>query len=352
MSACGRKLAPEAPLQVIPARVEPVRLVQEGSDVVVRFPYPTKTAQGEPLSRLTKVTVYRDILPAPEGAAPPPAPENGAARDREEKLFKTRASVVKELSRSDLDESAEGGDVVVRDPLVPLYYEKRIGRVFLRYGVTATRDVKRVSELSPFVAIRPRVPPERPLGLVATVEESRVCLDWIPPIAMLDGSRAVKVAGYAVYRRERGEEAYDAPLSVALNGPFAIDETVATGKKYLYTVRAAPTRDLPLVLGPPADEVLVDTTDVFPPPPPEGLLVLSEEGANRLVWNPVLVKDLDFYRVYRFDEGAGRFVKFGEKIKEPTALDSGAKSTARYAVTAVDLSGNESAPAEAVGGRK
>ena len=57
--------------------------------------------------------------------------------------------------------------MVVRDPLVPLFREGRVGRVFLRYGVTAQRDGKKNSELSPLVAVLPRVPPERPFAVVA-----------------------------------------------------------------------------------------------------------------------------------------------------------------------------------------
>src|SRR5450759_842808 len=82
-AGCGRKLPPEAPLQVLPAKVEPIRLSQEGSDAVLRFPYPSRTSTGTALEGLTKVTVYRELLPAPQGAMVPPPPA-GATREREE----------------------------------------------------------------------------------------------------------------------------------------------------------------------------------------------------------------------------------------------------------------------------
>src|ERR1035441_97399 len=62
LTGCGRKLAPEPPLQVLPARVEPVRLSQEGSDVVLRFPYPSQTNAGGTLTNLTGMTVYRELI--------------------------------------------------------------------------------------------------------------------------------------------------------------------------------------------------------------------------------------------------------------------------------------------------
>ena len=77
--------------------------------------------------------------------------------------------------------------------MLPLFAEKRLGRVLLRYGVTATRDRRRVSPLSPLVSILPKVPPAEPSALHAAVEEGRVCLEWRPPAAMLDGSTPATV---------------------------------------------------------------------------------------------------------------------------------------------------------------
>jgi hypothetical protein len=339
-AGCGRKLAPEPPLQVLPARVEPVRLSQEGSDVVLRFPYPSKTNAGETLTNLTGVTVYRELIGAREGQRPPEMPKDTAERAREEKAFRARAEAIQKLTRADLDAATAGADVVVRDPLVPLYREGRLGRVFLRYGVTATRDRKKSSELSPLVALYPRVPPDRPLRVIPTVEEARVCLDWRAPVAMLDGAVPAKVAGYAIFRRDAADEEYDDhPLGVAVGATTYVDATVAPDRNYVYTVRAAPVAELPLILGPAADEVPVSTKDVFPPPAPEGVLVLVEAGGARLVWNPSLAGDLASYRVYRRENGGWKRV--AEALKDPVYFDAGVPASA-YGVTAVDKSGNES----------
>lgn len=339
-AGCGRKMVPEAPLQVIPARPEPLRVSQEGGDVVLRFPFPTKTVQGTPLTNLTRVSVFREVVPAQPGARPPEPSTEADAREREEKLFRQRAAVVREIDRAGLDEVTVGSEIVVRDSMVPLYLEKRLGRVFLRYGVAATRDEKRVSPLSPLVSIAPRVPPSEPLGLSAKVEEGRVCLEWLEPVGMVDGTTPATVAGYAVYRRDEGDEAYDAWIGVVPRSPF-VDEGAPAGRKFVYTVRGAPTADLPPVLGPAADEVLVDTRDVFPPGSPDGLLVLSEAAGNRLIWNPGLARDLAGYRVYARD-GEGAWRRLADRLKDPAYLDPGAPRGRRYGVTAFDASGNES----------
>lgn len=341
-SACGRKLPPEAPLQVLPARVEPLRVTQEASDVVLRFPYPSRATNGEELTALSGVTVLRELLPAPKGMKPP-EPPSGAERERAERDFRARAQPIVKLSRADLADATYGADVVVRDSLFPLATSGQLGRVFLRYGVVASRDRgKRSSPLSPLVTLLPRVPPDRPLLLSSQVEERRVCVSWRPPMRMLDGSRPVEAGAYAVYRRAETEDAYDEPIGVT-KGTEWVDEGVPAGRRFVYTVRAAPGPGTPLVLGPAADELPVDTRDVFPPPVPEGLLVLAEENDNRLVWNPVLAADLAGYRVHRKSD-AGGWERVAE-TKAPTWVDAGAPPGAEYAVSAYDSSGNESARA-------
>src|ERR1017187_10735438 len=101
LTGCGRKLAPEPPLQVLPARVEPVRLSQEGSDVVLRFPYPSQTNAGGTLTNLTGVTVYRELIGAREGERPREAPKDAAARARRGKGVRARARGRPEVTRTE-----------------------------------------------------------------------------------------------------------------------------------------------------------------------------------------------------------------------------------------------------------
>ncbi|HSB37428.1 MAG TPA: hypothetical protein VLH41_11150 [Thermoanaerobaculia bacterium] len=341
-SGCGRKLDPQPPLLVVPARVEPVRVVQDGSDVVVRFPFPTRTVQGEPLTRLTRVTVSREIQAAREGTRAPEPAKDGDQRARDEKEFRLRSEVIADLSLEALDERTVGPDVVVRDSLLPLYREKRLGKVMLRYGVTATRDRKRVSPLSPLVSILPAVPPGRPLALRLAVFERRVCLEWDAPDAMLDGSTPVRVGAYAVYRRAEGDEWYEEPVGIVEKTTSFADESARPDLRYLYTVRGALAPDRPLLLGPPAEEAFADTRDVFPPPPPTGLLVLAEPEGTRLAWTPVLAPDLASYRVYRRSPADAGWTRVADGLKDPGYFDPAPPKAVRYGVSAVDGRGNES----------
>ncbi len=344
--ACGKKLDPQPPILVVPARPAPLDVFQDDSDVVVRFPFPTMTSQGTPLSGLRKVTISREVRAAREGIRPSPPAAGGDAREREEKEFRSRAEVIAEIARDDMDQWTAGGDFLYRDSLLPLYREKRLGRVLLRYGVTATRGKKLVSEMSPIVGIIPVVPPGRPLFLKAVVEETRVCLEWLSPEEMLDGARPPVVGAYAVYRKERGEEWYEKEIAVVKGATSYVDASARLDHDYLYTVRAAPTDQLPLILGPAADEILVDTKDVFPPPPPGGFLVLVEPEGARLVWNPVLARDFAGYRVYRMGPGEASWTRVVDGLVETLWFDKGSRPGTRYAVAAVDRSGNESVRVE------
>lgn len=345
-AGCGKKLDPLPPILVVPARPAPLRVYQDGSDVVVRFPFPLVTSEGIPLSNLRKVTIYREVQAAREGLRPQPPAAGGDARDREEKEFRKRAEVIAEIGRDEMDQWTAGGDLLYRDSLLPLYRTRRLGRVLLRYGVTATRGKRLISELSPIQGIIPVVPPGRPLFLKATVEEKRVCLEWLPPEEMLDGARPPVAGAYAVYRKERGDEWYEGEIAVVKGATSFVDESARLDHVYLYTIRASPTDQTPLILGPAADEFLVDTKDVFPPPPPEGFLVLRETEGARLVWNPVLAADLAGYRIYRMEPQASRWTKVADGLSETLWFDKESPPGTRYAVAAVDRAGNESTRAE------
>ena len=200
--------------------------------------------------------------------------------------------------------------------------------------------------MSPIQGIIPAVPPGRPLFLRSTVEETRVCLEWLLPEEMLDGTRPAVVAGYAVYRKEQGEEWYEKWIGLTKEQTSYVDDSARPDHVYLYTVRATPVWQLPPILGPAADEIVVDTKDVFPPPSPGGFLVLLEPDGARLVWNPVLAADLAGYRVYRMEPGATSWAKVADGFSETLWFDKGSRPGTRYAVAAIDRSGNESPRSE------
>jgi hypothetical protein len=347
-AGCGRKLAPVPPVEVVPVRTELLKISQEGSDAVLRFPIPKKTTTGEPLDTLFAVNIYREMLPASAGAFPPPPPE-GEMRGREEKNFRLRAELIQKLSQTEIDQVFFGGELIVRDSLTSLFEQKRLGRVFVRYAVTALMARNRESQLSPITALKPLLPHREPGPLYATVVERGVCLDWSAPEEMLDGEKAGPVEAYLLYRRDAaGDGVYEEPLGVIKKETTYLDPMREAGKLYFYTVRAAANESSPYVLGPPAMEILVPVTDAFPPAAPTGLQLLQEPEGIRLVWNPVGALDLDSYRVYRKDPVTGNTRLVAGSLLDTTYFDKGSTSTVGYYVTAIDKSGNESQRVEEI----
>ena len=99
----------------------------------------------------------------------------------------------------------------------------------------------------------------------------------------------------------------------------------------------------PEVPGPPSNVAALTPRDVFPPAPPADLRALALESGVELSWSSNTEPDLAGYRVLRdgspVHEGLLEAANFSDR-----PLADG--QTAVYQVTAVDRSGNASAPAE------
>jgi fibronectin type 3 domain-containing protein len=102
---------------------------------------------------------------------------------------------------------------------------------------------------------------------------------------------------------------------------------------------------------------VVTPKDTFPPAAPQGTVAAIQPGATpgavavELSWSINVEPDLAGYRVYRSEqEGARGALLTPELLPSPAYRDNSAQSGQRYwyTVTAVDRSGNESAPSLAV----
>jgi hypothetical protein len=136
----------------------------------------------------------------------------------------------------------------------------------------------------------------------------------------------------------------------------AMDTTVREGESYEYRAQRVSrvdvegkTLELAGELSAPVD---VEVKDVFPPDVPEGLAAVATAGENGagpaidLSWQPELDPALAGYVVYR-REGNGEWQRISPATPAiaPAFHDSGVEGghTYRYAVSAVDKNGHESA---------
>jgi hypothetical protein len=173
--------------------------------------------------------------------------------------------------------------------------------------------------------------------------------DW--SVAGVPGG--VKVTGPAgalklrVYRRAETEE--QPRLLATANGREWTDTTAEFGKKYSYRIQTMTTAGEGEAESEESAEQSITYQDRFPPAKVAGLNAILGVNSVELAWDRAPEADVKGYQVYRAAEG-GAFEKLGELQTAPSFRDTtgvvGKKY--QYRVTAIDTSGNESAPSEAV----
>jgi fibronectin type 3 domain-containing protein len=147
---------------------------------------------------------------------------------------------------------------------------------------------------------------------------------------------------FRIYRRT-GSEGF-APVA-NVPQPTWTDSGAEFGKHYVYQVQTMVK--LPNNTEAESDvseEAGITPEDRFPPAVPAGLNAATAPNSIELSWEGDTEPDLAGYRVYR-STGAGPFEKIGEPAQMPSYSDRTVEhgKTYRYAVSAFDKTGNESA---------
>jgi len=198
-------------------------------------------------------------------------------------------------------------------------------------------------------------------GLKAVVQNRGVVLSWTQD----SESTAVRLERKSLSATAKTEHGPLTPAPEPENQNFlveagdqgrAIDKTVHFGQSYAYraqrVLRVAVNGKTLELDGAFSSPVQVDVEDVFPPAVPAGLVAVASSGENGgapaidLSWQPNAEADLAGYIVYRSgDGGAWQRISAGAPAVEPAFHDAHVQAghTYRYAVTAVDKGGHESA---------
>lgn len=330
---CGKQGNPLPPLRAVPAPTRDLKARQQGTRVLLDFTYPTTTPAGMALEGISRIEVYELEQPAPrEGAAPPAL---------DPRAFAGRAALRQTLEAGDVGAATFGDRVILALPLPPLVPDNTAEAAARTryYAVRTTGRSGDRSELSNVAVLVTKAPPAPPQQVAAEGRAEGVAVEW---------TAVTGAAGYNVYRRSSQERAYGPPIHAAeAQETTFVDTGARYGNSYIYTVTAVGQRD-PLVESAIGSEHEVRYTDRFPPPPPAGLVALAETGRVRLVWRSSAAEDLAGYVVYRRGQD-GEFRRITEQPVQTTEhIDSAVSSgqTWTYRVTAVDQTGNESAPGE------
>ena len=351
-AGCGAPGEPQPPTAPIPQGVADLTAKQAGDGVLLTFTMPGKSTLGDRLQQVPTFEVLRGAL-RPDGLPDP-------------KSFR----VVDTVPGALVARYSQRGQVEFIDPVAPTDPQLRSGQLFV-YRVHTLLSAKHPSPESKEVTLQLYPVAERLSALDSTVTEQGIELKWAVPTHTSTGEALASVQAYHVYRGELDPATASAaagdPLQAKWKSPLLqLGATGTTdyrdsgfdyGKTYAYLVRtviaspggALESSDSPLAI--------VTPKDTFPPAAPQNVVAAVQPGttpgsaAVELSWSINVESDLAGYRVYRSQQDGERgLLLTPELLPSPAYRDNSAQSGQGYwyTVTAVDRSGNESAPSLAV----
>ena len=320
---CGRKGAPLPPVIRVAERTRDLQVNQEGTQAVVTWGFPSMTRAGGPLPDIESVELWRVSLPKGQ------EPQGGSARDRavRARIVTGKGRAIAVLAGASLDAATRGPRLEVRDDLVAWYRENReLMPLVVWYAVRTVCCGGRVSELSNIARLEPSLPPPPPTDLTAEAGARGITLGW----AAAAGAPALveRSPDGVAWRRLTAEPVAEPPWT---------DGTAVQGRTWRYRLRSVSGLKL---VGNPTDPITVAYPDVYPPPAPEDLVCLPEEGTVRLRW--AAVSGAAAYRVFR-QRRNGTWAHIAHRTTKIELMDEAPRrGTVTYAVKALDAAGNES----------
>ncbi len=298
-AGCGYVGDPLPPALNIPQRVTDLSVVQVGDRLEIEFTLPSLTTEGIVLKTLGGV----DLRAGVSAGNPFDADQWASSAKVIETSAEQPGRVKKVLKATDW----ANREVIV--------------------AVRALNTRGRTSGWSNFVALSVVEPLAKPV-LRAQSDAAGARLTWnvASPVAR-------------VFRKAPSDpEAVQ--IAEVTNAREFVDPNAEFGKSYEYSVTAwnGTARSEP------SETVTLTPVDTFAPPAPEGLRAIVGVNTIELAWDRVAdIADLRGYRVYRSVDG-GEFTRLTERAEVPSFSDKTAPSGKRcwYAVTAFDVTGNES----------
>jgi hypothetical protein len=297
MTGCAYIGSPLPPLANVPARVTDLAAIQRASRIILHFTVPTFTTEGVAIKPPLKL----DVRIGPAGSDP----------DHQTPL--PQGSI----------------DKVLATYLVPSadFAGKEVAIAVRSIGPNGKSSAWSDSLTLPIVPAPP--PPAAPKA-EPTAEGVR--LTWQGP-----------AGDFRIFRRTGDDQAL-ARLDDTGQQDW-IDRTAEFGKRYTYIVQ----RIVKLPGGKEAEsdlsaEIGITHADTFPPAAPSGLRAAVAPESVELSWERNTEPDLAGYRIYRAPAD-GPFESIAEVSQVPSYSDRAVEhgKTYRYAVSAFDQAGNESA---------
>jgi hypothetical protein len=347
-AGCGAPGDPVPPSPPVPEGIIDLAARQLGDGVLLSFTLPTNSVSGNRLAEPPAV----EILRGTSGRDGTPDPKSFRVVDTIPSALVSSYVTKKRMEFIDI--------------LSPQGPGTSPSATFV-YRVRTRTSRKRASADSNSVVVQVFSVPQK-IALVETqVMESAIELSWAAPTATSAGATLSGPLTYHIYRAEIDPASFKATeerqpllefkstlmLLATANTASYQDTAFEFGKSYLYVIRSViSTNGLPLESDD-SQHVIVTPRDTFPPAAPQGLVAAllpgatPESSAVALSWSISLETDLAGYRVYRSEQESMRGQPLtADLLLTPADRDTSVEPGHRYwyTVTAVDRSGNESAP--------
>lgn len=357
--SCGKRGDPRPPVPVIPQATSDLVVTQRANRVILSWSYPSMTTAGKSLTDIRSIAVHRLVeeLPVFPGGRDPRTLQPGEVELTEPQpvvLFSKIPTVaqaefaklsnrVLSIEKANLADATTGSRLVLTD--TPPFRSSDGRPVRVTYAVV-TDGGTRESDFSNLAVIVPLPVAAAPQELAATTSAGGVTLTWKAPERTVTGEEGPVIAGYHVYRDTPGATPgeLDSPINSAPLKATSYTDTPGYGE-HEYRVVAVAHAGPPPVQSDFSAPLKVEFRDLIPPAAPATVTALLETRVVRLLWDPVEATDLAGYNVYR-TEGTARLKLSPNPVKDPNFLDISIQIGIAYfyEITAIDTSGNESAP--------
>jgi hypothetical protein len=338
---CGKRGPIYPPLIKIPQKIEDLEVFQMGNTLVLQWSNPTSYMDGNPIEgdiavELWLLKVERELAKQQAGLTE----ENFASKALLHETIKQ-----KDFAKFQDPERGPSGGLIYTYELS----SEELSQMVFVFGL---RVKDRKDKESGFSSLKPLIPksvPLPPLDLQAMMRENNVAIEWKPPEKNIDSSTPPSVAGYNVYRESENEEFHRINTTLIEETSF-VDRDFVYNMTYRYYVRASATRSSPYTESGNSKAVEMLTEDTLIPIAPTGLVAIAGENFVSLTWDSNKETDLAGYRVWRRSDSEEEFAAVTELIAENVYNDSKVEKNQRYiyAITALDVNGNESQRSEAV----
>lgn len=346
MTGCGTPATPQPPSLKLPVPASDLTAERSGETILLRWTTPRKTTDRLLIQGVVRARVCR--IP-----------------DKPPRMSSTQSC---ESAGELVVEPGKSAEFRGKLPAQLLGGEPRVVRYFIELRNTHGKS----AGPSNSAAILAGAAPEAVTGLEAEVRADGVALHWqpagttavrlhrtllTPPVKAAKNGKNPMAPASEPLTRNLWVESSQAGTGAARELTGSLDTTARFGESYAYAAQrvariAVDGQTLELG-GPISGPVQVELTDHFPPAVPRDLAAVAAAGEQSidLSWTPDSEPDLTGYIVYRQDGEAGPGGGW-KRISGPQPVVAAAwrDTTAapgrsyRYRVTAIDQTGNESAP--------